>query len=231
MKKVAICLTGHIRNYNNYFHKLYENIILNNSGKFEFDVLVSTWSNINSKNSHSHVRRNNTDFSKIDISELYSVINPKIILVEKEEIDIFKKFENISGTNITKSVFSQFYKVNQIFKFLEEYQISNQINYKYIIRSRFDFEIFNKINLEEIDPNFFNVEDETYDMDWISDKFCITNFNNFKIFSNFYSELENLILENGTNIPEKLMAIHFKKNNIEVKKNKILNPYSWPPRY
>lgn len=217
--RVAICFTGHVREYIKYKNILN---ILTRDRSHEYDIFISTWDIKNTINSHSFERRGYNDFNKINISEIIEIYNPVSYLVEKNNDLIFNKYQKYKGTNNPIAVFSQFYKVNQVSKIMNDYAVSNDYNYDLVIRTRFDVEISNEFNINNYFNEYFNVEEDGCGNKWCSDKFSISTYNNFMIFSNFFNEIENLIISNMTNIPEILLDIYLDRNNIKKLKHSNL---------
>lgn len=231
--RVAVCISGYIRNYKPYWDIFVKNVIDANP-TFTFDIFISTWSQTNTKNSLAYERRGDTNFSDIDITALYNAFNPVSIMIERSDSDLFKEKEVYRAQDRRINVpatFSQFYKVRNVGVLLQEYAKARNIEYNMVIRHRFDYELKNPIKLEQYDPACIYVENESYDMTWISDKFAICSYQNFITYSKFYDNFQRLIDSSGKIIPEELFPIYFKENNIEIRKTDTLNPATWPPRY
>ena len=228
--KVAICYNGFARNYMPYFYNTKAKLIDSNPD-YDFDIYISTWDTINSAESHAYERRNDSNFNSLDVYTLKNLINPVSMQIDKFKGSIFEKYSKYKGVNNTKAVFSQFYKLLQVKQLMEQHIEMYELKYDIVIKLRFDYEILSIIKFQELDMNLFHVEDENGGTEWISDKFSISNLENFKIFTNFYNQIEILMIELGTNIPELLLAEYFKKVNLLILKNKLLNPVSWPPRF
>ena len=183
---IAICISGFIRN-SLYNKSLFTNLIDNNPN-MNFNIFIDTWDVYNSSISHAFIRRNYDNFNKVDINKLIENYKPNVINIENYNNEIFNYYEHYKGTNITQAVFSQFYKVQKCKRLMTDYMKSNNCKYDYIIRTRFDL-IYNKINLLNFDTNIMFFEEE-HISNWISDKFSISNYQNFIIYSDFFDNLE-----------------------------------------
>ena len=60
-----MCISGHVRDYRYYSKKLFERWIAPNPG-CKFDLFISTWDTVNSKNTHAAIRRGYIDGTKVD---------------------------------------------------------------------------------------------------------------------------------------------------------------------
>ena len=105
------------------------------------------------------------------------------------------------------------------------YITSNNFNYDYVIRCRFDIQVIDNFNIDCYFNDNFNVNEDGCGDNWCSDKFSISNYNDFMIFSLFFHELENLIINNNTNIPEILLNIFLQKNNITRLNHVLINKF------
>lgn len=75
-QKVAICISGFVRDYERFHKSLFDNIIEYNKNYFEFDIFISTWDTRNTKISRSFIERKMNDFSDIDIEDIKRFYNP-----------------------------------------------------------------------------------------------------------------------------------------------------------
>jgi len=217
--KIAICVSGHVRRFNEYLTSLNT---LTKDKNHEYDIFLSTWDIKNSPNSHSYIRRGYNDFDYFNINDILEIYNPKSYLVEKNNDYAFNQFSKYSGTNNPIAVFSQFYKINQVSKLMDDYKNSNNIIYDLVIRTRFDLKIKDDFNINNYFNDYFNIEEDNCGENWCSDKFSISNYKNHMIFSNFYNNLENLMINNHNNIPEILLDKWLKINNVNKLKHESI---------
>jgi hypothetical protein len=232
MKKVAVCISGFVRDFEKTHQNLFDNII-NNNPNYQFDIFIHTWDKINTQSSQLFIRgdidgRNAYDnFNTYDSNRLIQIYNPKSICIDRYGDDNFKKFEKYLianngaglGGNNPIAVFSQFYKVAKC----AEMAISNEHltgeKYDIIIRTRFDLNA-NPINLDdfELTDDMIYLENDGSLGDWSSDKFAIMNGAVNEVYRSFYYNLESLIDQTNVCLPERLMAAFFKALNIRMEK-------------
>lgn len=229
MKRVAVCISGLVRDFENSSKNLIENL-LNQNTNYKFDFFLDTWNVKNSKNSQMYLRGdidnrscyNNFDY--IDVNKLISIYNPISLTVDNinnHNFDFANQFVGMGNNPI--AVFSQFFKMKKCAESLLYYINNNSVTYDMIIRTRFDLKM-NKINLHlfNIDKKIAYLETDGCPSNWASDKFCITNLEGYNAYYKFYDNLIPLINKNKTTIPEYLLYDHLIQNNVEVNKTNLI---------
>ena len=225
MKKVAICISGYVRDFENSYQNLFDNIIGCNP-KYNFDIFIHTWDVVNSKNTQLY-SRNGTDnrkffnnFNKINYEKLLSAYNPKSICVEQYENTHFQHYSEYQFGNNPLGVFSQFYKVSECSKLVMSYSMFDNKEYDIFIRTRFDAEVtpINLDNLDLLKNDFYVEEDGVTIPNWISDKFSIMNKLGFIGYANFYYNLKNLMLQHKTSVSEYLLFYHLTNSQVKFSK-------------
>ena len=206
--KIAICISGHTRNFEYYSKFLFDKVISNNN--IEFDIFISTWSTIDY----------NTD-EKLNIDKLIDIYNPIRIIVEKNNPNLFNGYDYLTRGNKASLVFSQLYKISQVAKMMKEHSEVNGFEYDLIFKTRFDVEVLPlcetwgenipneiepKINFDYFEKNFFYVEEDHGGYyNWFHDKCFISSQKNFLSFSSIFDHLGTLM----SNYQELLLLQHF----------------------
>jgi hypothetical protein len=161
--KLALCISGHIRNFNNTYLNLFNNLV----SKLDIDIFIHTWDVIGTQ-----VKRSDSigiGYNIIPINNefinLIKKINPKKYLIENfsSKINTFKVPSKIfmygapvnslgvvNSTARPENIISQLYSIDQSYSLLEKYEQENKINYDIIIKMRFDFSLDCQIPEEEI---------------------------------------------------------------------------------
>jgi hypothetical protein len=136
--KMAIIISGHIRN----------NSILKNLVNFlsvhDCDVFVHTWDNLGFKGNETNLNdKKNLELVEKEISRIPGVKKFKIENNKKfiESLPEIKGYFNHSSPE--KFIKSQLYSINQAYKLMEEYSEEKKIDYRLLLRFRFDSEITN----------------------------------------------------------------------------------------
>lgn len=233
--RVALCLTGDVRNDMVSFPYIYESFLQNNKGRnsYDIDVYISSW--------------NNT-FRSL---KLYQ---PKASIFEHNSYDIFLNFlknlnpqtkkivNEFTPTTLTNSIhplkntFLMYMANKTCFNLIEE-------EYDFYIKCRFDLffqepvnllNLFNIINTTKYDSIATMVSGKDLDNQY-DDQLFISNYKGFKIYCNLIDYIEQIICKANTISPEILLTTYL-KNNVNVcswnfKKNIIRNSqlFLFPP--
>jgi len=127
--KVAICLSGLIKKYNN-------NTFLNNlkSIPIEYDIFCHTW--------------DYCDISLLDLPNVKIIYTePNLNAFNNVSVDQFKK---IDMNTTPENVLSMFYSMNQCIDLVEKFETEHNFKYDLVIRSRYDIQ-FNLLNKSPYD--------------------------------------------------------------------------------
>lgn len=241
--RIAICISGHVRDYKKFSQSFFEKIIEPNK-HHEIDVFISTWDKINTGSSFASTRRGYIDDNKVDVNEIVRIYNPKLYIVEKSNDSIFERFNITNHNNNPKFVISQFYKINQVGNLLKYYIQSTGRNYDLVMKTRFDInydciedvdvnlpkpEITTKtFKFENFDSNFFNVEhDWDHYQNWVHDKIFVSNVNNYLKFIDIFNNFENILQKYGTPTAEHLIYFWLISQNVPIKKTFDLRVLGW----
>jgi hypothetical protein len=133
--KIAILISGHIRNnnINNSFYRLDE---------YDYDVFIHTWDNLGFKGSETNLEDPiNPEMIKQKINEIpnvksFKIENNKNYINSLPSVDF--TYFNFSSPEVF--IKSQLYSIKKSYDIFEEYQIANDITYDLVIRTRFENE-------------------------------------------------------------------------------------------
>src|SRR3989344_6274784 len=157
--KTALCISGHLREYKKCFPTIKKFII----DKYNPDIFISSWSvkGYWTKNDDKGINEG----EKIDIYDLVSLYNPKIIDIEifNENIqDIFMKNANSILENNPRlrwgrkqNIIGMYYKIARCNNLRIKYEIETNIKYDLIIRIRPDIFIKDISNILISDNTFY----------------------------------------------------------------------------
>jgi len=130
---------------------------------------------------------------KIKSSEVDKIIKDKLNFLNKQNYKTIIYPESFRFN--FRNIYQQFFKIKKSFELLENYMKTENINYNYFIRIRFDFLPLDIIKLEDfkirenevVVPNFKDIrpKNEVIDMFYITKDFytfktCCSLYNNFK---------------------------------------------------
>jgi hypothetical protein len=131
--KIAILISGHIRNNN--INKSFEHL-----NDYDYDVFIHTWDNFGFKGSETNLEdKVNADLVRNEILKIpnvksYVIENNKTFIEGLEPVDF--NYFNFSSPEVF--IKSQLYSISQCYKIFEEYQITNNLKYDLVIRTRFE---------------------------------------------------------------------------------------------
>jgi hypothetical protein len=235
MYKIALCLFGSIG-----FKEKPTNLstdIIDPSLCFDFfkrnllslhdvDIFFHTWSSEYNKN----------------ISSLY---NPKKSLIEKQiiidtnlndySLDYIEHYDHVNNLNFKNQSPKKFYEDfvfrtksrwhSQItsLELLKEYKIKNNIDYNFVVQSRFDLILKNRLALENLNNNIVHlVNSPNHNKTQLLDTLFVSNYNNALKFIKLKSKLNKYPI-----CPTNLLPIFFNeekipfKNSFKLKENYI----------
>jgi hypothetical protein len=153
-EKIAILLTGHIRNSN------IVSSIKDFCGNYDYDIFVHTWDNFGLKGTETNLSAK-TEKEKINNSIL-SIPNVKDYVVENNK-DFITQIEKpqiyFNYSSPEEFIKSQLYSINKCYNLMTEYSKRENVEYKLVIKLRFDCnlihfsiddQLINDINLNDI---------------------------------------------------------------------------------
>jgi hypothetical protein len=205
--KIAVCLYGQPRLYEQGYVNIKRFVDLNN--KHSFDFFFHTWYDEKSvgqyytPSSWSNASKDALEIKKNTINDLLTLFNPKDYIFEAPITFDTSEYKNtymysidtiVNNKNIN-NVISSMYSKQQVAKILENYVNEQNINYDFIISIRFDF--LNEINflIEDMKKNVINCRNVRPRL-FVVDHLIITNYELFIKYSNAYSNLL-LIMQNA----------------------------------
>lgn len=160
--KIAILLTGHIRNMNIL------QTIKNFCNGYDYDIFVHTWDNIGIKGTETNLSAK-VEKEKVE-SMLQNLSNIKGYIIENNKdfisnINRFEEYFNFSSPE--EFIKSQLYSINKCFNLMFDYSKKENIDYKLVIKLRFDCELTS-----------FNVDEELFDEINLHDIIFVPNNDN-----------------------------------------------------
>lgn len=207
MKRIALCFSGHIREfqYDNIKEKFID--ILLEYG-CEVDYYFSIW------NTEGH--RQKSFSGTLDISKILEETNPKGILIEefdreyflrRYQTDKWKEYNHLSNYTTCPDSVSMWYKIQKCLDMVENYQTRYNFTYDVIVRIRPDVLFSQTFEKEVLDKIF--TEDVLYIPKWhgkwrevsltITDYFGIGNYKVMKQYMSVFNNINNLL--NRKDIP------------------------------
>ena len=233
MKKIALCLFGSIgfkekpkKNSDDiidptFCNKFFEkNLIKNNN----VDIFFHTWDSIYNKKV--------ADLYKPKSFSIEKHLNFKINLKEYslefinfyEEISEQKYYNQTPEQYIKNFIFrtkSRWHSQIKSLELMKKYKEENNINYDFIIQSRFDL-IISKLNLTTLDKDFVHLVNAPHqNIDQLHDLIFISNYENAIQFIDIKSNLNNYPI-----CPTNTLPIFFKERKIKFQKSLNLRDFT-----
>ncbi len=220
--KVAVVLTGHMREWKTVFPNFKEKII----DRYNPDIFIHTWDNegywINSSES------TNPHSPELDVAGVKKAYNPVGILVENfDDYDAVitqraSKFKNFSHK--PKNIVSMYYGISSGVHLLEKYCALTGVKYDLVIRMRPDMILHE--DLPEFDPNnFYTIYHKSGDGLGTGDMFQASSFFNILSFSKIGIMLEEIYEKTNLFCPH-VLGDYFIKSlgvpHVEINMNKTL---------
>ena len=241
-KKIAVVLSGHIRN---------RNVVqsLNNiCDTYNVDVFIHTWDNVGVKGRETNIE-DPINLNLIN-ETIHYIKNVKKFKIENNK-NFLTKIKNETENNLyfnysSPEIFikSQLYSVQESFKLLESYSIDNDIKYDCVIKLRFDLSFIsftlNDNLIDEMNNNdiiYVTNPEEHFHADYGSSCWACDNmYYKFGLTSVHYFEHTNVICDIFAYGSQKSMKFYchsyddydninksFIENNLKTIENKKLN--------
>jgi len=198
--KIALCLSGQPRCFDQGFVFHYHNIIKHN----DVDVFCHVWK-----------------FD--DVDSLIELYKPKKIIVEEMITPDLSKYTRVPAPtpnwkvkNPALSTYAQLYAIDKVFSLKRQYEIENNFQYDWAIRSRYDFAVNFKIPFVELNKNYLYIPNcrMTVERDFGNDQFAFSSSENMDKYSDTFNQLD-YFYDNGTiMIGEEMMSANWKQKKL-----------------
>lgn len=212
--KTALCISGHLRTFEENFKSVYHNII----SKMDCDVFIHTWEELGMPYRPfdapvAHVKSKNLE------EKLKFLYNPKKLVIEPRknfQITPLMHQRQIDHRDIG-GILSMFYKVEECNELKKQYE--KEFNFKYDCVIRFRGDLFVEMPIPIGTPNINNLYIPMYgNFGGINDQFAFGSSNIMDVYSSLYSNIEKYLLRGAPMHPEKLLQYHIEFNKLPVAK-------------
>ena len=235
--KIALCLSGHVRNIETTYNSLKKYLLDNN----KVDIFLHAWDTLGWR-VEGKVEKDFKGFdfytSKVDQKKIINLLNPidykfeNYEDFEKEFIEKAKIYKNqlrVPDRDRPENTVSLTYKTNACNILKKQYEIKNNFTYDIVIRSRFDIEYYENvvddIIISNKDKYIFSPYEESHGFS--SDILTISNSKNMDIYCELYNNLDNLYkagcLMNPHNINKFWLDSNFGQKSVNYNFNIKLN--------
>lgn len=213
--KIAICLSGHLRKFDQTFQSLHNNLL----SKYDCDIFIHTWDKMGYGSSYKSDSRQ--DITSGYIPSIQNHYKPKKIIIEDSSfIEELKMQGNKYAPhliNVPKHVghmASMFYKIYAANELRKIYEIETGTNYNWVIRCRPDLIFHQPIILpNQISNKIFLAQNQCHP-GWLNDQFAIGIPSQMDLYSSFFFHMSEYFSAKNEFYPEKFMHWSMNKKNL-----------------
>lgn len=209
--KIALCLSGQARSY----RKAHEYINKNLLEPYSVDVFAHTWK------PEDNMRR----LSIFDgINELYSPLSFVYdhTLNKAVNSDLFVP-NSSHPANFCTSMFYSIYKANDL---RIRHELSRNINYDFVVRSRFDIALNKLIDFNALEKNkLYTSKDSDGEHALLNDQFAIADPDTMNVYASTYLFLRKLHASGVPLCGHAMLQANLEKFGIEVVRIDIDHPF------
>ena len=238
--KVAVCISGLPRNYEQGFKEL-KKWFLN---KYDCDVYIHTWYDTKSvfETGHDYLEKKTYSFTQNDYDKILKLYKPKAY---EFQIPIPFDETDIRGSHLKyklHNILSAAYSIHACYNLVRE----SGVEYDYIIRYRFDLQFTKYVSpkciflkdITQLDPNKYNcfkypdIDGFPQRTSEIDDQFIVSGPQVAEIYSDYFSYILNYIyidqdygewLKTVTSTADKTVAESLLKWHVILKNNVEVN--------
>lgn len=216
--KIALCLSGHFRNFEATFPSLDRKLL----SKYDIDIFISTWDKLGFSCLYKTDAILNDTSGKIEL--IQNLFKPKKIIVEpsyfieelKKQGDIYAPHLKFEPKHVGHMA-SMFYKIYAANELRNLFQRETGIKYDAVIRSRSDLMFNIDINIPDLDEKSIYLPGNSSHPGWYTDQLAIGLPEDMDIYSSFFFDIQEYFLARKEFYPEKFMCYCFEKKNLNFK--------------
>ena len=216
--KIALCLSGHLRNFEKTYATLYFYLLKN----YDVDVFIHTWDKLGFSCPFKTDRTLDDTVNKLN--EVKHLYRPKNIIVESVDfIEELKIQANEYAPHLINQpkhpghMASMFYKIYACNELKNKYQRDTGTKYDWVIRCRSDLLFFNDIKIPSQElPGKIWLPRGLSSPDWYNDQFAIGLPNDMDLYSSVFFDIPEYFRAKMDFYPEKFMVWALKKKNLSV---------------
>lgn len=216
--KVALCISGHLRTFEDNFLALKTNLI----DQFNCDIFISTYDTIGAiHRAHDSriVQANTTSYYE----KIYKLFSPKKIEIEPQRhfniTPLMRK--RVVDHRDVNGVLSMFYKIRGANNLKKQYEYENGFVYDCVIRYRPDIFLESSLNISEHTDFSFIHFPEMGHYSGYNDQLAFSNSKNMDYYSSLFDEIEKYLELGCPMVPERLLKFHLDQGRVSIAKNNI----------
>lgn len=214
--KIALCLSGHLRNFEKTYPALSFHLIKN----YDVDVFIHTWDKLGfSCAFKTDQTLNDTSTKESEIRRLYK---PKSMIIEPSDFveDLKRQGDEYAPhlRNEPKHVghmASMFYKIYACNELKNKYQRDTGTQYDWVIRCRADLLFQSNVEIpKEQKAGVVWTPRAGSSPDWCNDQFAIGSPNEMDLYSSVFFDISEYFRSGGEFYPEKFLVWALQKKKL-----------------
>jgi hypothetical protein len=214
--KIALCLSGHLRNFEKAYPSLFFYLIKN----YDVDVFIHTWDKLGFSCRFKTDRTlNDTSTKEVEIKTLYK---PKSMIIEPSDFveDLKRQGDEYAPhlRNEPKHVghmASMFYKIYACNELKNKYQRDTGTEYDWVIRCRADLIFQSNVEMpKEKKAGAIWTPRALSSADWCNDQFAIGGPNEMDLYSSAFFDIPEYFRAGGEFYPEKFLVWALQKKKL-----------------
>tara|TARA_R100000805_G_scaffold18718_1_gene24413 strand:- start:216 stop:956 length:741 start_codon:yes stop_codon:yes gene_type:complete len=190
-KHIAVLFSGFVRNWKETYTNFLKNVIDNNKHHYTFDCYAVTYTVTDRYDKPADFKEYLSDFEIQQIKNIYkfkkiNFIDYKETFIKmSQQTDSLLKIQQYTGAKYKiETIFSQSYCVKKTFDLL-------QGSYDFILRTRFDSNFLNPVNIPEIEKQEIGTLSFKSNQNFM-DHVVFGNYENMSVFCKSYENLKNI---------------------------------------
>lgn len=216
--KTALCISGHLRTFENNFHSIKSNIL----DRLNCDVFIHTWDIMGLSYRPCDSKLYSIETEKL-LSKINALYNPKKIIIEPSrdfEVSPLMRSRLIDHRDIS-GILSMFYKVEACNSLKTEYE--KELNFTYDCVIRFRGDLYMELPLPiDYNTNLNHLFIPIYgNFGGICDQIAYGSSSIMNVYSNLYSNIEKCLQNGAPMHPERLLQFYIDSNKLPVAKVNI----------
>ena len=228
--KIAVCMSGHFRDYDQKVDSLFNNVIKSH----ECDFFIHSWTNLgfsfNGLDSEGFKKygfnRNSPDLDQQDVINRFHPVRYKFEVYEEFEPDFIEEAKYYTRLNpwdppTGDRLISQKKKIYLCDLLRRDYEQQNNFRYDVVIRLRPDIAFNRSIDIAQYDLSSLHMPTE-YGYNIASDIFCFGNSDLMTQYSDLYINLRHLYDTTGVKFnPHELLREYLQTNRINFQQHEF----------
>jgi|SRR6185436_8445953 len=216
--KIAICISGHLRKFEETYPSLYFYLLKN----YNCDIFIHTWDALG----YACQYKSDSTLEVTDnkISQINNLYKPKKIIVESSYfIEELKKEADIYAPHLKDCpkhaghMASMFYKIYACNELRKSFERENGIKYDLVVRCRSDLLFNNSIVMPTYNiQNKILMPSSLSNDHWYTDQFAVANSDSMDLYAGAYFDLPNYFSFGLEYYPEKFLKWSLDKKKLQI---------------